>query len=73
MFRMITTAIAAAILTTGAVAALAETGNPDVEKITVRSGGDYCLQYRPITGTRLSKQECHSKSEWAKDGVTFNH
>lgn len=73
MIRTITTAIAAAILTTGAVAALADTGNPDVEKITVSDAGDYCLQYRPATGSRIAPKECRSKADWAKDGVTFNH
>jgi hypothetical protein len=72
MFRMITAALAAAVLTTGAVAALADTGNPTVEKITVKSTGDYCLHYATVTGSMISKQECQSKSAWAKDGVTFN-
>lgn len=72
MIRTITTAIAAAILTTGAVAALADTGNPDIEKITVSRSGEYCLQYRAVTGSRISPQECRSKADWSKDGVTFN-
>jgi hypothetical protein len=73
MFRIISTAIAAAVLTTGAVAALADTGNPDVKQITINDAGDYCLEYRATTGTRLGHQECLSKAEWAKQGVTFNH
>jgi hypothetical protein len=72
MFRIITTAIAAAVLTTGAVAALADTANPEIEKITVTDSGDYCLRYRPLTGSLIAHQECHSKAEWAKDGVSFS-
>jgi hypothetical protein len=50
-------------------------GNADstkaVDKASV-SEQKYCLSYDNITGSRVSKQECKTKREWAKDRVDID-
>lgn len=32
----------------------------------------YCLSYENVTGSRVSKQECKTKREWAKERVDID-
>ncbi len=29
----------------------------------------YCLQVEPVTGSRIIRQECKTKEQWAREGV----
>jgi hypothetical protein len=71
MIRTVACAAAAVLLTTGAVAAMADTGNQPTVRIDQKTG-KYCLQSAPITGSILPEVECHSVDDWAKQGVTFS-
>jgi len=71
MIRTIAYAAAAALLTTGAVAAMADTGDQPLVRIDQKTG-NYCVKTPPITGSILPQIECHSVSDWAKQGVTFS-
>jgi len=71
MIRTIACAAAAVLLTTGAVAAIADTGRQPSVHID-RKTGSYCLESDAITGSRISQLECHSIGDWAKQGVTFS-
>ena len=42
--------------------------SPKADK-TSASETKYCLSYDKMTGSRMSKQECRTKRNWAKDGV----
>ena len=33
----------------------------------------YCLTYEVTVGSRLSKSECKTKAQWAKEGVNIDH
>ena len=72
MIRFFTAAIAAAVLTTGAVASLAAAPNQDKAQVTIAKNGDYCVRGPVVTGELVAPSECRSVSEWAKDGVTFS-
>ena len=70
MIRSIACAAAAVLLTTGAVAAMADTG--DLPSVSIdHKTGDYCIETGPITGTMLPRVECRSVDDWARKGVTF--
>lgn len=71
MFRTITYLAAAALLTTGAVAAMAEQPAAQDYKVTVNKAGKYCIHTPAVTGSLIAKVECQSVQSWAKDGVTF--
>jgi hypothetical protein len=71
MFRTITYLAAAALLTTGAVAAMAAPTGDEVFKVTINKTGDYCIHAPAITGSLIPKVECRSVQSWARDGVTF--
>lgn len=73
MFRTITYLAAAALLTTGAVAAMAEQPADQAQdyKVTINKTGEYCVHKPAVTGSLIAKVECHSAQSWAKDGVTF--
>lgn len=71
MIRTIACAAAAVLLTTGAVAAMADTGPQPTVSINQKTG-EYCLTGDVVTGTLIPRKECHSVSEWAKQGVTFS-
>ena len=32
----------------------------------------YCLQYEAMTGSRITKQACKTKGEWAKEDVDID-
>lgn len=66
MIRFAFAAVAAAVLTTGTVAALAET---PVRKASIDANGQYCLRTR-IGDSMMEKRECRSKEDWAQDGIT---
>jgi hypothetical protein len=72
MFRTVTYLAAAALLTTGAVAAMAaQPDNRDVE-VTINKTGEYCVRTPAATGSYLDRTECHSASDWQKQGVTIS-
>ncbi|WP_298690315.1 hypothetical protein [uncultured Sphingomonas sp.] len=71
MIRSIACAAAAVLLTTGAVAAMADTGVQPTVRIDHKTGA-YCLRSEPVTGTMIPTNECHSVDDWAKQGVTFS-
>ena len=71
MIRTIAYAAAAALLTTGAVAAMADTGSHPTVSVDKKTG-DYCVKTDPMTGSNLPSVECRSVSDWAKQGVTFS-
>jgi hypothetical protein len=71
MIRTIACAAAAVLLTTGAVAAMADTGAQPTVRIDHKTGA-YCLQSDAVTGSRIPQVECHSIGDWAQQGVTFS-
>jgi hypothetical protein len=42
--------------------------SPKTDKASA-SEQKYCLSYEKATGSRLDRQECRTKRNWAKDGV----
>jgi hypothetical protein len=70
MIRTIAFAAAAIVLTTGTVAALADT-TTDQAKVTIAKDGEYCVRTPAITGSIIDRVECHTQQDWAKLGVTF--
>lgn len=32
----------------------------------------YCLEYEDLTGSRVRKQECKTKAQWAREGVNVS-
>jgi hypothetical protein len=56
--------VAAAAGTSAAQPETAKAQAPTAEKV-------YCTK-GPITGSRMSKQECKTRSQWAKDGVDID-
>lgn len=72
MFRTITYLAAAALLTTGAVAAMA--GQPDAAgyKVSVGKQGTYCITTPAVTGSMIDKVECRTADDWQKDGITIS-
>jgi hypothetical protein len=71
MFRTVAYAAAAVLLTTGAVAAMADTGVQPIVTVDHKTG-NYCLRSDAVTGTMIPQTECHSVDEWSKQGVTFS-
>lgn len=65
MIRFAFATIAAAMLTSGTVAALAEM---PVRKASIDGNGQFCLRTR-VGDTMMEKRECRSKDDWAKDGI----
>lgn len=71
MIRSIACAAAAVLLTTGAVAAMADTGNQQKVSIDQKTGA-YCVKSDAVTGSHIPQTECHSVGDWAKQGVSFS-
>jgi hypothetical protein len=71
MFRTIACAAAAVLLTTGAVAAMADTGVKSTVVVDHKTG-KYCLRSDAVTGSIIPLNECHTVDDWAKQGVTFS-
>jgi hypothetical protein len=51
-----------------AAPAVAQTSAPKTEKAPADQK-KYCIQYDNVVGSRLTRQECKTKAEWAKDHV----
>ena len=32
----------------------------------------YCIEYEKMTGSRVSRQECRTKKQWAEEGVNVD-
>ena len=71
MFRTIACAAAAVLLTTGAVAAMADTGNQPTVVVDHKTG-NYCLKSDAVTGSIIPQVECHSVADWSKQGISFS-
>jgi len=64
--------IAAATLGTIAPAFAAERANSDQPRISYDAKHDkFCIS-QLVTGSRLPAQDCRTKAEWAKEGLTLN-
>jgi hypothetical protein len=52
------------------------TGNSSDQKSDKNAGAvdskKYCIAYDNIVGSRVSRQECKTKAEWAKDRVDID-
>ena len=59
---------AIALIATPPALAKGNEAAPKTDK-TSASETKYCLSYDKMTGSRMSKQECRTKRNWAKDGV----
>ena len=56
-----------------AAAPAAAKGNSDsATGKSAASEQKYCLEYERVTGSRVSKQECKTKAEWAKERVDID-
>jgi len=64
--------IAAAALGTVAPAFAAQRGDPDQPRITYDAKHDkFCIS-QMVTGSRLPVQDCRTKEDWAKEGLTLS-
>jgi hypothetical protein len=60
--------IAAAALITAPATAKGTDDTPKANK-TAASEQKYCIEYEKMTGSRVSRQECRTKKQWAEEGV----
>ena len=60
--------IAAAALIAAPATAKGTDDTPKAGKTAV-SELKYCIEYEKMTGSRVSRQECRTKKEWAEEGV----
>ena len=60
--------IAAAALITAPATAKGTDATPKAGKASA-SEQKYCIEYEKMTGSRVSRQECRTKKEWAEEGV----
>ena len=46
-------------------------GTDDAPKASRAAASEqkYCIEYEKMTGSRVSRQECRTKKEWAEEGV----
>ncbi len=73
MIRFVAAAAAAAVLTTGAVAALADPVQSDQPKVRfVAKTGEYCIETPAVTGSIITNVRCQTEAGWAKDGVLIS-
>ncbi|HET6942256.1 MAG TPA: hypothetical protein VFH89_08855 [Sphingomicrobium sp.] len=63
--KQILVALSMAMITAPAAA---QTSAPKTEKAPADQK-KYCIQYENIVGSRVSRQECKTKAEWARDHV----
>ena len=61
--------IAAAALITAPATAKAPADGPKAGKAAAAAEQKYCIEYEKMTGSRVSRQECRTKKEWAEEGV----
>ena len=60
--------IAAAALIAAPATAKAPADAPKAGKTAIAEQ-KYCIEYEKMTGSRVSRQECRTKKEWAEEGV----
>jgi hypothetical protein len=70
MIKLLTTITLSMALATGAVAA--EQQRPSATPAAKDSKTIYCMTVEPMTGSRIGKNECHTKAEWARIGVDID-
>ena len=58
------------VLSMALIAAPATAGAPKPDKNSDQT--KYCVAYDSIVGSRVSKQECKTKAEWAKERVDID-
>ena len=39
---------------------------------TAAADQKYCIEYEKMTGSRVSRQECRTKKQWADEGVNVD-
>ena len=64
--KQILVALSMALIT--APAAAQNVSSPKTEKAPADQK-KYCIQYDNVVGSRVARQECKTKAEWAKDHV----
>ena len=60
---------AIAMITAPASAQVSDSSKADKAAVSEQK---YCLSYENVTGSRVSKQECKTKREWAKERVDID-
>ena len=63
--------IAAAALITAPATAKGSDSAPKAGK-TAAAEQKYCIEYEKMTGSRVSRQECRTKKQWAEEGVNVD-
>ena len=63
------TAIAMIAAPASASAQISDSSKADKASVSEQK---YCLSYENVTGSRVSKQECKTKREWAKERVDID-
>lgn len=71
MFKKILVASAATLVAATAIttSASANTSREQAPKQKPAAETKYCLQYEDGVGSRISRRECKTKAEWARQGV----
>ena len=61
--------LALAAMSANATAQTAQSGNAQTAAAKAGKDTKYCLTYDNIVGSRLTKTECRTKADWAREGV----
>jgi hypothetical protein len=67
--------IAAMALALGSTPTTAQIGAAQQQKADKAQPADqkkYCLEYDDTVGSRIAKQECHTRKEWSDRGVDLS-
>jgi len=67
-YKVLAAALAVSIVTSPTIAK----GTTDQKSQKAEASVDtqkYCIKFDDITGTRISRQECRTKKQWADEGV----
>ena len=70
-YKVLAAALVVSIVTSPAIAK----GTTDHRSDQGKASADtkkYCIKYDDITGTRISREECRTKKEWADEGVQID-
>ena len=67
MYKQILVALSMTLI--AAPVSAQNSATPKGEKAGSVDQKKYCIQYDNIVGSRVTRQECKTKSEWAKDHV----
>jgi hypothetical protein len=70
--NVIALALGTMLVTTPALAEGKSGERAASKKATASDTTKYCMKYDDLVGTRISKQECLTKREWAAQGVDID-